>query len=104
MLTYWRVITTPSPPLKVFVHLIPMEGEQPVAQNDGLGSPPDTWRPGDLLIRWHLFELPADLPPGLYRLQVGWYNPETGERLPLVSDGATVADRLLLMSVEVTKP
>jgi 4-amino-4-deoxy-L-arabinose transferase-like glycosyltransferase len=104
MLTYWRVVTTPSPPLKIFVHLIPSDGQQPVAQNDGLGSPPNTWRSGDLLIRYHPLALPAGLPPGLYQPQIGWYNPDTNERLPVVSDGVPLADRLLLKLIEVVAP
>ena len=29
--------------------------------------------------------LPAELPPGQYRLIVGWYYPVTGDRLPLTA-------------------
>jgi hypothetical protein len=107
LLTYWHVVTTPSPPLKSFVHLMAAGSDQPVAQNDGLGSPPDTWRPGDLIVRWHAIDLPPDVPTGssnLYQPQVGWYNPETGQRLLLQSDGVTLADHLWLMPVEVTAP
>lgn len=101
LLTYWRVIATPSPPLRIFVHLISQGSDRPIVQDDGLGSPPDTWQPGDLIVRRHRLALPADLPPGLYRPQIGWYNPETDERLFLESNGAPVADRLLLGQVDV---
>jgi hypothetical protein len=80
-----------------------VEDEGAVAQDDGLGSPPDTWQPGDLVVRWHLIELPSDLAPGLYQPQVGWYNPETGERLRLEGDGAPFADRLPLTPMEVVQ-
>jgi len=107
LLTYWRVAAPPSPPLKSFVHLMASGSDQPMAQNDGLGSPPDTWRPGDLVVRWHAIDLPPDVPAGpsnLYQPQVGWYNPETGQRLRLQSDGVTLADHLWLMPIEVTAP
>jgi hypothetical protein len=32
--------------------------------------------------------LPASAPPGDYRLRVGWYDPASGQRLPLVAPAA----------------
>ncbi len=51
---------------------------------------------------WQISQLalPGDLPPGQYQVEVGWYNPETGERLKR-ADGS---DRLLLTPLEVTAP
>jgi hypothetical protein len=103
LLTYWRVLVTPQPPLKIFLHLVPVGGEGALAQNDGLGSPPDTWQSGDVVVRWHRIELPSDLAPGLYQPQVGWYNPETSERLRLEGDGTPFADRLPLTPMEVSQ-
>jgi 4-amino-4-deoxy-L-arabinose transferase-like glycosyltransferase len=97
LLTYWRV-ETPSPaPLKAFVHLSG-EPETPIAQHDGLGSPPHGWEAGDLIIQKHTLPWPVDLPPGRYRLQAGLYDAATGVRLPVLT-----ADRLLLYSFEVAE-
>jgi hypothetical protein len=34
-------------------------------------------------------------------LEIGVYNQPSGERLPILDDGQTVADRLLLEPIEV---
>jgi len=95
LLTYWRVEAPPSTPLKVFVHLLGGSGES-IAQHDGLGSPPRGWAAGDLIVQKHLLLLPADLSPGLYKLQLGLYNAPAGPRLSVAG-----ADRLLLPAIEI---
>jgi hypothetical protein len=98
LLTYWRVETPSTAPLKVFVHLLGESGAS-VAQHDGLGSPPHGWAAGDVLIQKHVLSFPAELSPGLYKLQLGVYNAPAGPRLPVAD-----ADRLLLPPVEVSLP
>jgi len=90
LLTYWRVEEPPSMPLKIFVHLLG-ESAAPIAQHDGLGSPPHGWASGDLIVQKHIIHLPADLPPGQYPFQMGVYETATGVRLPVLT-----TDRLLL--------
>jgi len=73
----------------VFVHLLDGAGER-VAQGDGapgyLGPVPTRlWLPGVSVLDRHVVLLPADLPAGQYSLLIGWYDPETGERLHLAS-------------------
>jgi len=75
--------------LTVFVHLLDEKGNR-VAQGDGvpgyLGALPTTlWQPGEALLDRHVVALPADLMAGRYVLRVGWYDPESGERLLLPS-------------------
>jgi hypothetical protein len=107
LLTYWRVQAPPSSAIKVFVHLLDegREGQQTViAQDDGMGSPPEGWAEGDLLIQKHVIPLPTelssaevDLSP--YSFQVGvYYAAEDGERLPTLT-----GDRLLLYSPGVSE-
>jgi 4-amino-4-deoxy-L-arabinose transferase-like glycosyltransferase len=98
LLTYWRVETPSTAPLKVFVHVLG-ESDASVAQHDGLGSPPRGWAAGDLLVQKHVLSVPADLSPGLYSLQLGVYNAPAGPRLPVAG-----ADRLFLPPVEVSLP
>ncbi len=78
----------------VFVHVLNETGEK-VAQGDGvpgyLGSLPTTlWRAGEPVLDRHVIPLPADLEPGRYSLQVGWYDFQTGERLRLSSGEDTL--------------
>ena len=100
VLTAWRVTAPPDGRRAIFVHLLAPDG-QVVAQWDGLDVPVEGWREGDILLQAASFELPADLPPDQYWLQTGVYNPKTMERLPVLVDGDSIADRILLSPVEV---
>ncbi|MCB0203917.1 MAG: glycosyltransferase family 39 protein [Anaerolineae bacterium] len=60
-----------------FVHLLNEEGRV-VAQDDHVplqGQRPTTsWAPGEVVEDTYTLQLPADLPPGTYRLEVGLYD------------------------------
>jgi hypothetical protein len=51
---------------------------------------------------WQISQLtlPGDLPPGRYQVEVGWYDPETGQRLKR-ADGS---ERSLLAPLDVIAP
>ncbi len=100
ILTAWRVTAPVEEPRAIFVHLLTEDGEV-AAQWDGLDVPVEGWREGDIILQEASFDLPADLPLGRYWLQVGIYNPETMERLPVLVDGTPLADRILLETVRV---
>ncbi|MCY4525986.1 MAG: hypothetical protein OXB89_05200, partial [Anaerolineaceae bacterium] len=86
---YWKAASTPPDNYSFFLHLNALDDPRPLAQVDGNPAVParltSTWnRPEETLIspRFSL-PLPEDLPPGDYRVTLGLYNFETGERLPL---------------------
>ncbi len=87
---YWEAGRTPARSYTIFVHLLDEEGRL-VAQHDGLPArgeaPTSGWMPGRLVRDAHIIPLPDDLPPAGYRLVVGLYARETGNRLSRV-DGA----------------
>jgi hypothetical protein len=67
-----------------------------VAQRDefpiGALLPPTTWNAGDVKPGFMALPLPADLPPGDYRVVVGVYDPTTGAALgDFVEIGALTA-------------
>jgi 4-amino-4-deoxy-L-arabinose transferase-like glycosyltransferase len=94
--TWWRIdgklplppetlIPQPPPPgvysgprLKVFAHL--RDGDQTVSIDDGLWADPYSLRPGDLLLQFHDFYVPDDLDTADLTVQLGFYDPLTGER------------------------
>jgi hypothetical protein len=88
--------------LKVFVHLLDGQG-QVVSQRDSepvAGTRPTTsWQPDEVIIDKYGLRLPTGLPPGEYRIVVGLYLPETGERL-LACCPATDAVSLVTVRVE----
>jgi uncharacterized membrane protein len=85
----------------VFVHLLDRDGGR-VAQGDGvpgyLGALPTTlWQPAVPVLDEHILDLPADLPAGQYSLLIGWYDLQTGLRLPSSQGG----DSVLVTEIEI---
>jgi hypothetical protein len=83
---YWRAEAPMAADYVVFIHLLDAAGEV-VAQGDAAPQagryPTHWWEPGEVISDQHVIPLPADLPPGSYRIRLGLYRPDTGERLPL---------------------
>ena len=82
----WRADRPTAGNWKVFIHLVDAEGTTR-AQGDGypLGGTAltTTWQSGEVIVDTYPISLAADLQPGTYRLQIGFYDEETDERLPL---------------------
>ena len=78
--TYWEVTQPVAPPLKIFVHVTAPDGKI-AAQWDGLDVNVGSLDAGDVFVQRHRLELPGDLPPGPYRISIGAYHPDTGQRL-----------------------
>jgi hypothetical protein len=59
--------------------------------------PTPTWRPGEVIVDAYAMPTALNAPVGVYRLEIGLYNPVTGARLPVVDeDGEFVADHVVL--------
>ncbi|HSD83763.1 MAG TPA: hypothetical protein VLG46_07895, partial [Anaerolineae bacterium] len=81
---YWQAGTTTENLYTVFTHLETLNGEV-VAQVDstpqGGGMPTDWWATGQVIDDPYTLHIPAELPPGAYRIVVGLYNPLDGTHL-----------------------
>lgn len=88
--TTWQPLRPFSQDLKIFAHLVGPQGEV-LAQFDGqpqAGEHPTTrWVPGELINDAYTLVLPAELPPGPYRLFLGLYDETSMARLPVAGDG-----------------
>ncbi len=84
----WRCEAPVSQNYKVFVHALDATGK-PQAQHDALlgteAHPATSWQVGEAITERHGLLLPTATPPGLLRLVVGLYDPDTGERLLLTN-------------------
>ncbi len=84
---YWRIQQRPTSNYSVFVHLYPEKELKILAQDDGAPTTPSrptlTWDdPEELYIGRDIkLAIPGDLPPGKYRLAMGLYDFNTGQRL-----------------------
>ncbi len=101
--TYWRVSQTPLPSLSLMAHLLDENGA-PLAVGDGLGIPTTQLRPGDVVVQRHILDVPPETAPGVYWLQVGAYTLPDVQRLPIIQNGATAGDRLLVGRIKIATP
>lgn len=89
---YWRTLARPAVNYSLFVHLVPPDSFDVLAQYDGAPAAPRrpaaSWQTGEILVGADArIELPPGLPPGPYRLYTGLYDYETGQRLALAGGG-----------------
>ncbi|MDP2660304.1 MAG: glycosyltransferase family 39 protein [Dehalococcoidia bacterium] len=104
----WEPIAPTPQRYKVFVHLLGPNATlwgQHDAEPAGGAQPTTGWTPGQLVSDNHGLPVPPGAPPGTYQIEVGLYNMETGQRLPVFDNaGNLVGDRVVLQPVEVTRP
>ncbi|MGC8879506.1 MAG: glycosyltransferase family 39 protein [Anaerolineae bacterium] len=87
---HWHSLAEVDNNYTVFVQLLNADWRV-VAQQDmqplaGL-APTSTWLQGEFLADPYHLHLPADLPPGQYRIIAGMYDASSGQRLPASTGG-----------------
>ncbi len=103
---YWRADGLIPRSYTVFVHLVGPDGRI-YAQQDavpaGWTRPTTGWFPGEILRDDYSLTVGPSAPPGTYALRVGWYDPATGQRVPVLDEtGIPLGDSILLpVTVEV---
>jgi 4-amino-4-deoxy-L-arabinose transferase-like glycosyltransferase len=101
---WWKALAAPDKDYTVFVHLLDDDG-QLVGTGDGPplwgGFPTRTWQFGDGILDEHVVPLSPDLAPGDYAITVGWYDPATGARLPLVRGVQQAGDAVIVGDVSL---
>ncbi len=97
---YWQADGPTDVPYTVFTHLIAADGFNQAGQDNQpvWGSYPTTnWSPGEKITDKFTLTIPPGTPFGDYRLRVGWYQPDTLERVPVLDNaGQPVADHVIL--------
>jgi len=102
---FWQCLAEMEQSYTVFVHLVD-GGDNIVAQKDNPpvdGFYPATrWKPGEIIRDQYDLIISPETPLGRYRIEVGMYLAETGERLQMLSnDGSVRDDKVMLGTVEV---
>lgn len=97
----WEALARVGEDFTILVHLLaPAAPDRPLAQGDSpaLGGrwPTSAWEPGLPFVDEHTVTLPADLPPGTYRLAIGFYRLADFSRLPVATKHATLPGAVLL--------
>ncbi len=99
LVTWWRVRQPPNAPLTLFVHLLDAEGVNRTGEDRG-DVWYDHWQPGDLFAQVQEVIWSA-LTAGTYQVEIGWYYPSSMQRLPVLVDEQVVADRVLLVPLNI---
>jgi energy-converting hydrogenase Eha subunit B len=96
----WQAEATPQQNYVVFVQLLDAANQVQAQHDDQPGDGAlitATWAPGEYVGDTHRLSLPADLPSGEYRLIVGMYLPDSGERLAVFDEaGQSIGNDLTL--------
>ncbi len=107
---YWEVLTSPEDSdYMIYLDLLNEDDGTVYATWEGAVAPSPhghysthLWEPGEYVIdrRFLRLEDPESVPGGAnYRIVIGMYNPETGERLPVTVNGESAGDGLPLDTV-----
>jgi hypothetical protein len=97
---HWEAQTSVDEWLKVFVHVIDGNG-QLVAQHDGVPAlwtyPTNNWAVGERVVDFHSLPVDVSLERGTFTIQVGLYDPGTGDRVAVLGpSGAPTGDHIVL--------
>ncbi len=108
---YWQARKEMSTSYVVFVHLLgpynpatanPIWGQEDVMPQQGK-RPTTGWSPGEVVADEHRLSIFANAPPGDYEIEIGMYDPATGQRLPVYDEkGHPAGDRIVLQTVRIT--
>lgn len=103
---YWTADAPAENYWSVFTHLRAPDGSL-VGQHDKVPYeglyPPTRWWPGQIVDDDYAIQIPGDARAGDYRIAVGMYDWQTGERLPLRDDAGTLlSDGQLFLEQTIT--
>ncbi|MEA3337042.1 MAG: DUF2723 domain-containing protein [Chloroflexota bacterium] len=83
---FWQPVQPIATDLSSFVHLTLPDGSK-IAQSDKLIGgdyyPSRLWKPGEIIVDRHVVSLPADAPPGPFRVYAGMYELMGDELQPV---------------------
>jgi hypothetical protein len=109
LIVYWEPLANSRQSYTVFTHLMGPQRPDGSTQWAGSDHPPqngrvDTtiWYPHPTLRDPFTLTMPDDAPAGEYRLNIGMYDPDTGQRVPISdTEGQSYGDTLSLLSITV---
>ncbi|MGF1504051.1 MAG: hypothetical protein ACFB51_02780, partial [Anaerolineae bacterium] len=55
------------------------------------------WVPGESLVDERSFRLAQDVEPGIYELELGWYNEADASRLNIIAEEGHIIDNWLML-------
>ena len=98
---YWTPRGRPTQDYTVFVHLLDSEGQLRSQADSPPTSgkyPTSVWDAGEFIADLHTLSIAPDLPAGEYTVAIGLYDPQTGQRLPIIDQNGKVSGDLVIIS------
>jgi hypothetical protein len=103
LILYWQALAEPAAVYTAFLHVLNEAGETVLSADHWPGGlPSDIWDAGQVIEDRVPLPLPAELPPGVYRIRLGLYTADDGRRLPL--DGRDADHLILPQTLNVVAP
>jgi hypothetical protein len=98
---FWEVTDRPPADVTPFVHLED-QWRSRWAQGETFAYPAGQWSAGERIVQRVDVPLPSGTPPGQYRLRVGLFAPDSGDRLPrLDENGRYAGDAFAIENVSI---
>jgi len=102
VILFWRVDNPPTANYTPFLQLEDSWGHR-WSQTETAAYPAEQWELGEMIIQRALVPVPPGTPPGIYRLRVGLFDPESPERLPRLDQyGSYAGDAFFMEDVKIT--
>jgi hypothetical protein len=104
LILFWEAVELPAQTYFMFFHLFDDAGNLVVNINERPTRgqfPQAAWFPGTVVRDVWSISLPADLNPGKYQVQIGLFDLDSGQRLPLRDKSGQLIDSRSLPLVEI---
>jgi serine/threonine-protein kinase len=103
---FWQALTPPTDNYYLFIYLTTPQGGivSKIEAPPQAGQLTTNWRVGELVVDPYQLPVPATAAPGDYQIRIGFYNPTTSVRLPILEPGRAEPDNLgalILRTVQV---
>jgi hypothetical protein len=102
---YWQALAEMDEAYTVFTHVLDKDSRM-WGQRDSLPMggtlPTSCWVKDEIIVDEYDIPIQPDAPPGQYVIEIGMYQLETGQRLPVIGlEGQVIDDRILLEEITV---
>jgi mannosyltransferase len=104
---FWKALAPLPARYRVFVHLLDADNHivgQRDAEPGGGVRLTTTWKPDEIIVDNYGIVIRPGTPPGPYRVEVGLYAVDGGQRLPVSRGSEPGGDQVLLPAVQVELP
>lgn len=104
---YWQALKEIDQDYWLLIRIVDEEGEVPLTKD---GSPSagryatDLWKKGEIIPSQHRLQLPLEVQPGLYRIEIGVHPFGAWEWLPIIDqERKLLGERISLAEISVSK-